>query len=185
MVLVWSYASAGNIAGVTDNAGNTYIQAVQQNQGGNGFAAIFYSNTIVSTGTFTVTANVSGASPWTDIVVAEVSGISPTSPLDRTASNLSGASIGSGDSGVTAVTTQAKELAVAVFNPMGASNYTAINENSTWTSLYKPLSGSSQEAGNALYKILSTTGTQTSAWTITPNSAAGYVAVIATFKGIP
>ncbi len=71
---------------ISDTAGNTYTQAVAQVQSTDGHQILlFYAKNIAGGGN-TVTATFSGSNNHSWLSVYEVSGLSTTSPLDKTAS---------------------------------------------------------------------------------------------------
>jgi hypothetical protein len=87
-VVAVGWATAGvTVRSVTDSMGNIYAQAVGSTPAGQ--QAIYYVPNVqaAAAGANTVTVTLSGASAWTDVRIAEYSGIDIANPLDVTASS--------------------------------------------------------------------------------------------------
>jgi subtilisin family serine protease len=158
---------------VTDTAGNSYVKAVSQAQTTDGHQVyIFYAKNIGGkTNTVTATFSSTNNHPW--LAIYEYSGLSTTSPLDRTA-----AAQGSSTSptcGATAATTAANEL---VFAGLGlVSNSTATVSPGTGYTLQQQDTNTSRAANETA--VVSSTGTQSASFTL--SSATNYSCVVATF----
>ncbi len=128
VVVGWNNATT-TVSSVTDTKGNTYALAVGptvQPAGGGLSQAIYYAKNIASATANgnSVTVGFSGAAAFPDVRVLEYSGLSPTSPLDVTASAIGNSATTSSG---TATTTSANELLVAA--------------NTVWTTTVGPGAG--------------------------------------------
>jgi hypothetical protein len=101
--------SVGNIASVSDSAGNVYQVGAPTFRGDGLSQAIYYAKSIVGAGTNTVTVRFDKAVAYADIRVLEYSGLDRTSPLDVISSS---AGTSSPASSGTATTNFARELVV-------------------------------------------------------------------------
>jgi methionine-rich copper-binding protein CopC len=158
---------------VTDTAGNTYSDAVSQAQSSDGHQAhIFYSKNIGG-GANTVTARFSSTNAHAWIALYEYSGLSTTSPLDRTAhAQGSGTSV---SSGTTSTTTTGNEL---LFAAVGlSSSYTGTVAAGTGYTLALQDTGTSRAAN----EILATSSAGAYAGTFTLSTSTNWSAVLATF----
>jgi hypothetical protein len=108
-----------------------------------------------------------------------------TSLLDKISSNSAATTGGtSGDSGTTATTSQANELVIAVMttsNVLQSASSGITDPPAGYASLDVSQTSFSTGCGEACYKEVAATGTQTAAWTWTPTGE--WMGVIATFKG--
>ena len=158
---------------VTDSAGNTYTDAVAQSQTTDGHQVhVFYAMNVAG-GANTVTATFSSTNnrPW--LAVYEYSGLSATSPLDRTA-----AAQGSGSaptSGATPTTVSANELVFAAVGLPGS--YTGTVAAGSGYALLQQDTGSSRSANEAA--VVTSTGSY--AGTFALSAGTNWSAVVATF----
>lgn len=189
IIATFNCSNAVQISTLTDNqSGNTYGSVVIEKDtvDGNDAEIWWLSSVVGSSGTFTVTATVSG-SYNIQLTIMEVSGLTA---VDKTGTATSG---GSRATTLTvtgsAQNANANDLVVATLSgsygptPTGNSNPCT----SGYTSLYFS-DGNSSTYGNIAqgsYKTVSGVETSSATWTNTANSGAGsyLTAVIATFKG--
>jgi hypothetical protein len=171
----------GGGATVSDNKGNTWIQAVAINTSVDVYVRLYYvrGGTVGSGHNFTC----SGSADYGAIVVFAFSG-SATSPLDQTNSNQNG---GSGTSVTTGSITPTEdgELLISLFGGGNfSSGYTIDN------SFVMPLLGNDWHAGNEHQGIAMAYLAQGTAVAINPTwswttSGQHNAAVIASFKAVP
>ncbi len=158
---------------VTDSAGNIYTDAVAQSQSTDGHQVhVFYAKNIAGrANTVTATFSATNSHPW--LAVYEYSGLSATSPLDRTArAQGSGSAPGSG---ATATTVNANEL---VFAALGLpASYTGTVAASSGCAMQLQDTGSSR-AANAAHMATST-GSYTGTFGL--SAGTNWSAVVATF----
>jgi hypothetical protein len=167
-------STASQTVTVKDAAGNVYADAVSQAQTTDGHQIhIFYAKNVIG-GANTVTAAFSSTNnhPW--IAVYEYSGLSTTSPLDRTAHTQGSGS--TANSGATAPTTSANEL---VFAAAGLpASYTGSATAGTGYTVTQQDTGSSRAANEAAGA--SSTGAFSGVFNL--GYATNWTAVVATFK---
>jgi subtilisin family serine protease len=114
-------SSTSQTVGVTDSAGNLYTDAVAQVQTSDAHQVhIFYAKNILG-GANTVTANFSSTNnhPW--LAIFEYSGLSTTSPLDRTSSAQ-----GSGTAVSTGTTAQTRASGELLFSGLGVPSSSTV-----------------------------------------------------------
>ncbi len=167
-------SSSSQTVQVTDSAGNTYTDAVSQVQTTDGHQVhLFYSKNIAG-GANTVTATFSATNnhPW--LAVYEYSGLSTTSPLDKTAhAQGSGSSV---NTGPTATTASAPEL---VFAGTGfVYNYTGTVTAGSGFSLGQQDAGTSRAATEAA--VVASTGSYSGSFSL--SASTNWSAVLATCK---
>jgi len=132
----------------------------------------------------------SGASTWTlsssqnaTLSLIEYSGVAISSPLDKTATNSGSGT--TGNSGTTATTTQANEVAIAGIS-IDASNKTLTSWTNSFTETNQAVSSGGGQATRSkmgvAHKILSATGTQNTSVTI--SAIQNWSGAIATFKEV-
>ena len=158
---------------VTDSAGNSYTDAVAQPQSADGHQVhVFYAKNVAG-GANTVTATFSATNnrPW--LAVYEYSGLSTTSPLDRTANAQGSGSAPS--SGATATTVSANELVFAALGLPGS--YTGTVAAGSGYVLQLQDTGSSRSANEAA--VVTSTGSY--AGTFSLSAGTNWTAVVATF----
>lgn len=118
---------------------------------------------------------------WQSLTIFEYSGMATASPLDRTASNMSGAKVASISTGTTATTTQADELVIAAVS----TEKTPEVFNNTWTNGFGQESALvvDEASQSTASRIVSATGQfeTTESWSKTVIA----VGAIATFKAAP
>jgi hypothetical protein len=168
-------SSSTQTVGVTDTAGNTYTDAVSQIQSSDGHQIyIFYAKNIAG-GANTVKATFSSTNnhPW--LAIYEYSGLSTTSPLDKTAAAQGSSSTPS--TGATAMTQAASELAFvgAGFN---TPSFTGTVTAGTGYTLGQQDTNTSRAATET--SVVSSTGSYTGTFTL--SGTANWSAVLATFK---
>jgi hypothetical protein len=158
-----------------DSAGNTYVQAVAQVQTSDGSEiSLFYAKSILGAAANTVTATFSATNnhPW--LAIYEYSGLSTTTPLDKTASAQGSSTAVS--SGATATTTSANEL---VFAATGLpSSYTGTTTAGSGYALLEKNPTGSPAANES--ELATSTGTYTGTFTL--SASANWSALVATFK---
>lgn len=122
LVLGLTAGSADTVSSITDNQSNTWTLAAS-NTGTDRQTWIYYAKN-VNGGSTTVTVTFAASTfPDSCLTIREYSGLDRTSPLDKTASANDGTSfLTTHDTGTTAATTQANELAVAVVGSSGSSD---------------------------------------------------------------
>lgn len=195
LIVVGFYGVAGGnptyAATCADNQSNTYTEIDQATSGAGGTrigAAMFYAKNIGSpSGTFTVTISSlpSGAhTMW----IAEVSGADTTAPLDKHSilGNPTNASTQNPTTSATGALAQAAEI---VFGQTGTyptfqSGGTTSIDNAGYTQIIDTGTGENTNTygwGEADYKIVAATTTQTLTWT-TDYGANDCLASVATFK---
>jgi len=111
-------------------------------------------------------------------IASSAFGISPTSPLDRTATNF-GTSINP-VSGTTAETTQRDEFAVTVAKPFGLPG---ISADAPYTEVTEVNDTGATAVLTMSYRVLTLAATQQASWTLAGSQS--YDALIATFKALP
>jgi len=159
---------------VTDSAGNTCTDAVAQSQTTDGHQVhVFYAKNVAG-GANTVTATFSGNNnrPW--LAACEYSGLSTTSPLDRTANAQGSGSAPT--SGATATTVSANELVFAALG-LPASYKGTVAAGSGYALLLQD-TDSSRAATEAA--VVTSTGAY--AGTFSLSTGANWTSVVATFK---
>lgn len=167
---------------VAAGTAQSFTSIASANSGGTGFLQAWYvPNCAAGTTQIKVTRS-SGSGQWT-ITVMEVSAITTSTPLDKSASSTS-----SGTTGTTATTTQANEFWFAVF--LGASSSGATPTFSAlaagWTqdqTIGSTLGGANTDVGVlTAYKTVSATGTANATCTVTGAAGNGVAGIVATFK---
>jgi len=160
---------------LTDSSRNTYVQAVSQTQSSDGHQIHIYYAKNIAAGPNTVTAAFSGSNnhPW--LAIYEYSGLSTTSPLDRTAAAQGSSSLAS--SGATATTTGANELVFAGLGLPSSSSATAAAGSGYTLEQQDTTAGGSRAATEN--QAVAATGAYTGTFTL--NAAADWSAVLATF----
>lgn len=162
--------------GVTDTAGNTYVDAVNQGQDADGSQThIFYAKN-VHAGANTVTATFSGSNNHPYIAVYEYSGLSMTAPLDQTAHAEGSSSTPS--SGSTATTTSSTEL---VFSGLGlpSSSSVTVTPGASFLLEQQDTTTNGSRAASEDRKLSSTAAV---AGTYTLSGSANWSSIVATFK---
>jgi hypothetical protein len=166
-------STATQTVAVTDSAGNAYTDAVAQPQTTDGHQVhIFYARNIVG-GPNTVTATFSASNnhPW--VAIYEYSGLSLTSPLDRTAHAQGSNS--APNTGATATTKNAKEL---VFAGLGmVNNYGGVVTAGNGYALQQQDTNTSRAANETV--TTSSKGSFTGVFSL--SSSTNWSAVLATF----
>ena len=164
---------------LSDSAGNTYSKAVGTGQTTDGHqVAIFYAPNIKA-GANTVTASFSGTNNHPFLAIYEYSGVSRTSPLDKTAgAQGTNASV---SSGATATTTAANELVFAGMGLPSSSTVTWV-AGSGFTLEQQDTRTSGSRAATEDQEV---TATGAYAGTFSLSGASNWSAVVATFISGP
>ena len=167
-------SSTSQTVSVTDSAGNTYVDAVSQNQDADGHQVhLFYAKNIKG-GPNSVRAAFSSVNNHPFLAVYEYSGLSKLTPLDQTAS-AQGNGSGTASTPPTALTANANEL---VFSGIGLGN--AWNGTATagaGFTMQQQDTGTSRSASEA--QIVSAAGNFSGAFGL--STSANWSAVVATF----
>jgi hypothetical protein len=162
---------------VSDNQGNTWAQARQQLSGGTGErSSLHYAVATTASGTFTVTADPSGASSDITIVIAEFSSMATSSVLGNV---NSGTGTSTAPSSGAASTTVANELVVGVLSHAGSDR--TLTEAGGWTLIQEDEGGSAHMPISMIYQQPAGTGSYTASWTIGTGSVE-WMAVVSCFK---
>ena len=170
--------AANLIVSVTDNQGNTYLNAISNTINPFGTvleAGIYYCFNIAASGSFTVTVNCSGGpTNYPNISGIEVSGIDT---LDQIGSedNTAGTDASPSTSGAT---TAGSEISVAAFAANTVS-FEDISSTNGYTIFGETVGNSGAIYGAAAYSLLGTAGVETSSF---DHFDADNVSVISTFK---
>ena len=161
------------ISSITDNAGNTYVEAANSRSvdstRSQGVDIWYAKNSIAGATTVTVTPNPSGG--FGAVVIWEFSGIDTTAPLDQAAALNSQASTAS-PTGPAVTTTAASEAIISVISVQGSA--TGIASGNPFTS------ASTSDGDGWAYLITSSAGTYAAQWT--KSSAGTYAGSTAAFK---
>jgi hypothetical protein len=177
-LLVIAVASRSGVAittpTITDSSSGTNVWALaKEATGSTNVADIFYSKSTASVTSITATFS---ATVSLTVFAWEFSGIA-LSPLDQTAG--ASATSTAPNSGATATTAQAVEVAVGLMQANGSSAITAVTGLTAETA-QSALVTAENEVSQAGYSILSATGTPSFSGTVTSTH---WNAVIATFLG--
>lgn len=144
-------------------------------------AAIYYKENIAGG---TLSATVASTGTCAIDAVMEEWGYTGTGLLDKTTSGSSTPTVTSGNTGTSAVTSQANELViVCMAGPQVnvSANHNITNPPTGYTSLDVSNNSNTDASGEAAYLEVTSTGTQTAAWTWTTGGE--FMGVLATFKG--
>lgn len=173
-----------DITSVTDNQGgsNSYTNDVSATANGSASTRNFIfrcAKINASSGTFTITLNTSGTGNYCLWSIAEESGALDTSPLDKTASAETTTTT---VTPTTAATTQADEIVyVCVGGSVSGGNPKGWTLPAGYTQIYKEDNANIHHSGIIGYKVVSATGVQNPAITMSVADDAT-LAVIATYK---
>lgn len=166
-------ASNCNVTSVTDNQANTYT-VIAKNVAyfsTQATVSLYYTVVTASSGTFTVTANLTASSDST-LAVAEYSGVAQSSPVD-----ISTTATGSSTAATaTMTTTNANDLLIQVVGIGGSG--AAPTAGSGFT-MRQSSSGSLSESIGLQDQVVTTAGSKTASMT-TPDS--GWATVFVAFK---
>jgi chitodextrinase len=118
-IAVIGFTNAATITSVTDTKGNAYSLAAPLTHNGSVYQAVYYAKNVASAaaGANTVTVAFSTAVQYTDVRIAEYSGLDATNPVDGTSSATGSAT--TADSG-TVTTTKPVELLFAAGTTTGS-----------------------------------------------------------------
>lgn len=168
-LLVGMFRAAGTTS-VSDSRNGAWTKAIGASDGVN---SLWYrANTIAGSTTVTATGTTSGP---IRAVIADYSGIATTAPLDGTACNT-----GTGTTATTGTTASvpAGELAFAGVGTFDSPITVTAGAGATLRTQFTGSNGTSADED-----VLSTVaGTQNKSFTLSPGSAGGWAACIATFK---
>ena len=175
IVAVGTYNGNLETTAITDNHGNTYTRAAHlyYTQSGPFCVAIFYA-VVATTGTpFTITVNPAGANTYISTCVAEFTGITSSSPLDKNNT----ASSGSASPTVSVTTTTDGELYIACVT--WDSSNTTLTEGENWILLQENEGGGPNMGLGVQYRITAA-GTIAATWTL--GGSRRWFAALASFK---
>ena len=169
-------SSSSQTVTLTDSANNTYFQAVAQVQNADSSQVhLFYAKNILGAAANTVTATFSSTNnhPW--LAIYEFKGLSPTNPLDQTATAQGNGSTPS--SGATPTTTSTNEL---VFGATGlSSTYSGAQTAGNGFAMLENDTASSPAANE--FMLVTSTGSYTATFTL--SGSTNWTAIVATFVG--
>lgn len=174
IVVAWSssWGTAPTISGITDNAGNTYVEAgpAMATLSTNDMVDIWYAkNSKAGASSISITPNPGGTSGGA--VIWEFSGIDTVAPLDQS-SVLSNQSASATPSGAAVTITSNSELVISTLVPAGTFNGIASGSNFTNDLAF---------FGNGwAHLITSAPGTYAAQWN---TSSAVYASSSVSFKG--
>lgn len=183
--VVWESGSGTipPISGATDSRGNTYT--LDEDAGGSGNTTVALSIvrgrvTTALTAGDTITVTISGGtrSRWS-LVAETFDDVAASSPLDQHTSNDNPGNSGSLVTGATPTTTQATELVVAFFG-FGSGRSVTIPAGWDGGAKVETSAGSTDRAGQLIWKYVTSTGAQQGTLTVSPSST--YAGAIATYK---
>ncbi|TYK45144.1 hypothetical protein [Actinomadura decatromicini] len=184
--IAWDAAAGGvpTIASVTDSRGNSWSTTPDMSVAAGTTVAVGGLRARVTTALLTgdtITVTISGAARGRWAAQADAHSEVNTTPLDKTASNAPGSSA-SLSTGVTAATTQANELVVAVF-AFGSGRTVTVPSGWAAGPKVETTAGSGDRALLVAHRYVSATGTQEG--TLGLSSASTYAAAVATYKYTP
>jgi hypothetical protein len=166
-------STSTTISSVTDNAGNVYAEAGAArsiDSGASSVADIWYAANSIA-GATTITITTSASTSGAGAVIWEFSGVSTSSPLDKTAvlnSQPSSATV----SGAAVTTTSSAEVVISLAAVAG--NVTGIASGNSFTS------DSTLKGNGWAHLVTSSTGTYAAQWTQSPSGT--YTSSTASFK---
>lgn len=143
---------------VTDDASQTYTEAIRNDPGGPEVGIFYVANH--PGGTIKVTVNPAGASADIDFTVSEISGAATSGALDKTATN---AGTGTTPNVSTGVLAQANEIIFAIMTHEGSSQ--ALTPDGTYTQVGENENNASGQCYNHQYKIVADTASDQADWT--------------------
>jgi phosphatidylinositol-3-phosphatase len=168
------------VISVTDSAGDTWVKAAAVTSGTQADGEIWYvatAGSILTSGSVTVTVGAGSAIAFT---VLELTGASAT-PLDQVATSSGTSTVAS--SGTTPSTSQSSEIAVANIGWNATSTPSGQTAGYTTTSIEQATVSGSAAGEQAAWRLLSATGPQTYAATL--SASAAWTGAIATFETNP
>lgn len=183
VVCCWGNAVGANPT-CSDNQGNVYSRRVSAGTASNDFVAVFDCDSVTyHGGAFTVTLGTGGSTNFAvNVVLAEVSGMQTSGQPDVTAVSATGDTTSAKPGSITTAT--ATDIVFAVMASNSGDNPASVTSPSGWTSLFKDTNGASDEVGEAVYQVESSTGTFDPTWTVpSQNWAACQVAYKGTGGG--
>ncbi len=170
-----------DITSVTDGSGDTFTRglttSIYHDTNGSATYSNFYYAKSIAGGTNSLTLKFSGGSTYLMVAVAEVAGLDPSTPLDKSGNHESLTSTTAWSSA--AVTTSAPNEYLFSWAVTAAGNPFCTNPASGWT-LESQINDSDGDTVCIVDRIVSATGSYTSS--VTASSAANYVMNIVTLK---
>lgn len=176
----WRSAAAFTVpdGSVTDDKGNTYHRLVESTAQSNCVVSIHYAENVAA-GVTSVTVDPTGTANYFSWAAFEIA--APSSSHDVSAANNSGTSGASGNPGTTGSTAQADEFVVmAVTTVSDPTTITVQSASPAFTEDTEQLDGSTHQAGEIDYRVVSAVGAQTGGWDFVGSNT--YSAAIGTFK---
>lgn len=186
-ILGWGSSADFTITSVTDNQGNgTYTQSfISGAQGLKQIHQYIKHGIGTPSGTFSVTIDLAQpTNVYTLAVASEVTGLDQTSTVDQVLGNPVTSTTLDASVGPTGTTTVANEIVYAMMTLDNGDSTLNITVPSGYTEILVEQNGVANEGGEVAYKIVTGTGTQSAAWTHDNTSQTGWVAGIATYKGL-
>jgi len=162
------------VTGVADSAGNVWVKAAAVTEGAQADGEIWYAQ--AATSVSSVTVSVSGTSALA-FTVLDVTGAS-SSPLDRSAT-LAGSSTAP-STGTTTATSQANEIVIGGLGWNGTATPSGQTSGYSTTAVRQSTASGVATGEQAAWQIVSSTGTQTYAATL--SSSVAWTGAIATFR---
>jgi hypothetical protein len=170
-----------DITSVTDGSGDTFTRglttSINHDTNGSATYSNFYYAKTTAGGTNALTLKFSGGSTYLMVAVAEVAGLDPSSPLDKSGNHESLTATTAWSSA--AVTTTAANEYLFSWAVTAAGNPFCTNPASGWM-LESQINDSDGDTVCIVDRIVSATGSYTSS--VTASSAANYVMNIVTLK---
>lgn len=174
MIVVFAWTWAGNANTFTDNAGNTYTEVLTHTNLSSHGLSIFTAPVVATTFPFTVTGVSSG---FLETVAMEAYGVST---LDKTSCADDNSVQNTYVIPATPISDSENELVVGLVVGAGNPNTTWGYDSANWTELATENDNSAHQAGQAIYRVVTSKGGFAHTWTtLTGGEFAGCVA---TFK---
>lgn len=173
------FHTGSRISGITVS-GTAATRDVEKSNAGNNNHAEIWRATNIAGGNTQVQVTFPGGNNYISLGFEEWDNIATTSPLDQTGTG--GPTSGSSAPSATTAgaTSQADEVAYAVFCDYVGTNWTSSTPPAGYTEAWEEPNGAAHEAGSGAYKVLSATGTETATFTTGANMA--WVCALATYK---
>lgn len=184
VAMFWVADGTGSTTALSAPSGWTAAET-PTGQLSNGFGmkvGVFYKQNAAS-GSHTATLSM-GTGSYSEGIIVEFSGASTTAALGVHTNNKGGTAT-SGNTGTTGTSTVADAVAVAVIAVDNGVNTSSLSTPAAtgYTSIAVEPNDSFHVPGEASYKILSATGTQSGSWTWTNSS--GFCAAVVVFQADP
>lgn len=170
---------------VTDNKTNTYTAAVRGGVSNGANAAIFYSENVTSSATFTITVNPTGTANYFSYTIYELAGAATSSSLDQIASATgtftAPATNQPATGNLAGTTAQNDEIEFAAVSQNGDQVAITVGVVSpTYTQSQEQLDGVNHQPGEIDHRILTATTNVGASWTM--DVTGQWSCVAATFK---